>query len=31
MNKRKERTTDYNDLPLILDVSHIQQIMGISK
>ena len=31
MNKRKERTTDYNDLLLILDVSHIQQIMGISK
>lgn len=31
MNKRKERATDYDDLPLILDVSHIQQIMGISK
>ena len=31
MNKSKERATNYNDRPLILDVSHIQQIMGISK
>ena len=31
MNKRKERATGYNDLPLILDVSHIGQIMGISR
>ena len=31
MSKKSERATDYNDLPLILDVSHIQQIMGISK
>lgn len=31
MSKKTERATDYNDLPLILDVSHIQQIMGISK
>lgn len=31
MNKKTERATDYDKLPLILDVSHIQQIMGISK
>lgn len=31
MSKKSERATDYNDLPLILDVSHIQQIMGISR
>lgn len=31
MNKDLKRATDYDDLPLILDVSHIQQIMGISK
>lgn len=31
MSKKLERATDYNDMPLILDVSHIQQIMGISR
>ena len=31
MSKKTERATDYDELPLILDVSHIQQIMGISK
>lgn len=31
MDKKRERATDYDDLPLILDVSHIQQIMGISR
>lgn len=31
MDKKLERATDYDKLPLILDVSHIQQIMGISR
>lgn len=31
MSKKSERATDYNELPLILDVSHVQQIMGISR
>lgn len=31
MDKKRERATDYDKLPLILDVSHIQQIMGISR
>ena len=31
MNKNLKRVTDYDDLPLILDVPHIQQIMGIAK
>lgn len=31
MRKKVERVTDYNDLPLVLEITHIQQIMGISR
>ena len=31
MSEKAEWTTDSNELPLILDISHIQQLMGISK
>lgn len=31
MGKKRERAIDYDKLPLILDVSHIQQIMGILR
>lgn len=31
MDKHIDQITDYNDLPLILSISHIQQIMGISR
>ncbi len=27
----KQRLTSYDELPLVLDVKHIAQIMGISK
>jgi len=27
----KQRQTDYDALPLVLDVKHIAEIMGISK
>lgn len=29
--KDKTRLTSYDSLPLVLDVTHIQQIMGISR
>jgi len=29
--KTKQRQTDYDALPLVLDVKHIAEIMGISK
>lgn len=31
MKQVKQRLTSYEALPLVLDVSHIQQIMGISR
>lgn len=31
MDKKRERATDYDKLPLILDVLHILQIMGILR
>lgn len=31
MEKQKQRLTNYDELPLVLDVKHISQIMGISK
>lgn len=31
MKEKKQRQNSYDELPLILDVSHIQQIMGISR
>ncbi|MDL2218637.1 helix-turn-helix domain-containing protein [Christensenellaceae bacterium OttesenSCG-928-M15] len=31
MAEHKQRQTDYDALPLVLDVKHIAQIMGISR
>lgn len=31
MSKQKQRLTSYDELPLVLDVAHIGQIMGISR
>jgi len=31
MKKGKARATDYDKLPLVLDVTHIQEILGISR